>query len=457
MPMAGVNSQDGSICRSLRRCALAITAAAAGCGEAPVEAPLIDIRPLRSIREAPVVAQCEHAEPEGAKLELIPLPALEEADTTIPSPPADSPNDVGPTLLPPMDLAALGFSEITRDAAPAAEAEPGPSPEEAVAEESDNPHLAEAERLLADASPSATGSPTGAMVSERAQERIRRGYALAQRGASFAARSEFIQALRMIAEAKDQKHGAPRRTVALANGLRALEEAADFAPQGPAVDADLNLDVIISSHRTPVAKTQAVEKRLPQQLADLYFRYAQLQLGGAVAGEPAGSMALHALGKVYSQLGRSERDMSVQADRCAFALQQAALLARDDNHLAAHELGVLLAESGHYVESEHLLAQVATKQPHPVVFRNWARVQRKLGQEQLAVMSEQQAQTLAAREGSGMVTWVPPAALAQTGDTVAPASPPRMANSPAAPRQMGRPAIAPTVHNVTRLPGGYMR
>jgi hypothetical protein len=337
-----------------------------------------------------------------------------------------------------------------------------------IEQDKDNPHMAEAELLLADAT--ASGAPTGAVVCERAQARIRRGYTLAQRGANFAARREFLQVLQMIAEAKDQKHGAARRTIALANGLRTLEEAGDFMPRGPAVDGDLRLDVIISSHRTPVAKTAAAAELMPQQLADLYFRYAQLQLGGAVAGEPAGSMALHVLGKVYSQLGKIEPEAYPQADRCAFALQQAALLARDDNHLAAHELGVLLAESGHYIEAEYLLAQVAATQPHPVVFRNWARVQRKLGQEHLAVMSEQQAQSLAARHaGGGVVTWVPPGVLTQTGDALAPAAGAHTANNAPAPRarhslplttnapaQVGQAAPTP-VENITRLPGGYMR
>ena len=467
--MAGVSSQRNDICRSLRRCAMALAAAASGCGDAPVEAPLSDARPLRSIREAPVVAPCDHTElADEQALALIPLPAPDEVNDKAAAEANSSPKaaeeSTGPTLLAPVDLSAVGVTEIEGDT-PATQATEGSpllaSAPRGVSADAKNPHMAEAEQLLADASPSATGSPTGAVVSERAEARIRRGYALAQRGASFAARSEFIQVLRMIAEAKDQKHGAPRRTIALASGLRALEEAADFAPCGPAMNADFNTAVIVSSHRTPVAKVPAAEELMPQQLADLYFRYAQLQLGGSVAGEPAGSMALHALGKVYSQMGRTERDVNVPTDRCAFALQQAALLARDDNHLAAHELGVLLAESGHYIESEHLLAQVAAKQPHPVIFRNWARVQRKLGQEQLATMSEQHAQALAQRQGSGIVTWVPPQTLAQAGDSVAPATPPaRIATSPTPPRPRSHTQAAGSasaVHNVTRLPGGYLR
>jgi hypothetical protein len=175
-------------------------------------------------------------------------------------------------------------------------------------------------------------------------------------------------------------------------------------------------------------------------------------------------MALHALGKLYSQLARTEAEANPQADRRAFALQQAALLARDDNHLAAHELGVLLAESGHYIESEHLLNQVAAREPHPVVFRNLARVQRKLGHEQLADASDRQAKTMAAGSptNNNGIIWVPPAALAQTGDAM-PTGAPQQHVAAKPPILKPRPANAssqssnPTVHNVTRLPGGFMR
>jgi tetratricopeptide (TPR) repeat protein len=261
-------------------------------------------------------------------------------------------------------------------------------------------------------------TPTGKVVNERAIAKIRRGYELAERGAYFAARNEFLTSLRMIAEAKDQIHGAPRRTVALANGLRALEEAADFAPTGSA--AELDLDVIVASHRTPTGKSLNLEHVLPQQLADAYLNYAEVQLASAVAGEPTGSIALHALGKLNSQLGRTEPETNLQAGARAFALQEAALWARSDNHLAAHELGVLLAESGHYVESDQLLRQVATRAPHAVVYRNLARVERQLGRPDLAQVSERQAAYLASRgaDGGAAVAWVSSDALARTPDSM---------------------------------------
>ncbi len=294
-----------------------------------------------------------------------------------------------------------------------------------------------AEELLADASPLTTGEPTSAMVCQRAQEKIQRAYALAQRGAYFASRTELVDVLRMLADAKDRKHGAARRSILLADGLRALDEAADFCPQVGQADSDVNVKVIISSHRTPVGKSDEAAGLMPQQLADLYLRYAQRQLGEAVDGEPAGSMALHALGKIYGQLDKLEPEKQPLADRQAFALQQAALVARADNYLAAHELGMLLAETGHYAESETLLGQVATRQANPVVLRNLARVQRKLGREELAVANERQAQVYAARTGAPAtngVMWVPPQALAQTSDGMPPSR--RVA---AAPQQPGGP------------------
>jgi tetratricopeptide (TPR) repeat protein len=456
-------SQLGRRWRRAVGCAVVAGAAMAGCQDAPVEGPVdAAARPLQLAGEAADCVACDHTE---AALALIPLPAIE--GPAAPSIPA------GPSLLPPRPLPLDAFTELPHMDEAAAPAADTPSP--LASNDADNPQLAaalaEAHALLADASPTATGSPTGAIVTERAQAKIRRGYALAHRGANYAARNEFLAVLHMIAEAKDQKHGARRRTIALANGLRALEEAEDFAPRGAEFDVNVKLAVIVSSHQTTIAKTpaaadlqQAAGELMPRQLADLYFRYAQFQLAGAVAGEPAGSMALHALGKLYSQLARTEPEANPQADRRAFTLQQAALLARDDNHLAAHELGVLLAETGHFVEAEHLLHQVAAREPHPVVFRNLARVQRKLGHEQFALANERHAQAIAtgAPPNNNGIIWVPPAALAQTGDGAPSAAPtPHIAAKPAIRKPQsanGHASMQPSpVHNVSRLPGGLMR
>ena len=61
---------------------------------------------------------------------------------------------------------------------------------------------------------------------------VQRGYNLAQRGAFYAARTEFIQVLRRVAQAKDATSGTDEHSRELAAGLRAMDEADDFVPAG---------------------------------------------------------------------------------------------------------------------------------------------------------------------------------------------------------------------------------
>jgi len=255
-------------------------------------------------------------------------------------------------------------------------------------------------------------SPTGALtdkkVIQRAQTLIHHGYTLADRGAYFAARSKFVEALRLISQAKDKKHGSARRIIALAEGFRALDEAEDYAPRGMQFEAELEIDVISASHRTPVAREAATAGILPQQMMDRYLLYAQKKLAGSVAGEPAGSMALHALGKLYSRLDKIEPEKHLLAQRQAVVFQQAALLAHKGNYLAAHELGVLMARTGHLAEAEILLKVVSNREPSPIVYRNLAQVLREQGNHQQAEANRLQAQQLTQQKGAqpGGVQWV---------------------------------------------------
>jgi hypothetical protein len=108
----------------------------------------------------------------------------------------------------------------------------------------------------------------------------------------------------------------------------------------------------------------------------------------------------------------------------------------------------MLAESGHYVEAEYLLTQVAMREPHAVVLRNLARVQRKLGREDLAAATDRQVKSLASA-GNPNVRWVPPQALAQTADAMPP-DPTRIAAGPPQPH-------APTPMTAGRIQPTYVR
>jgi len=292
---------------------------------------------------------------------------------------------------------------------------------------------ATAEKKLVDAvvrdSPAATtGVLTNQRVNELAKEKIRSAYAMANRGGYYAARQELIEVLRMISQGKDAEQGIRERTESLAQGLRALEEAEDFAPRGIQLEADLAIDVLCASHRTPIAAQLAKQidsqKVLPHQMMNSYYRYAQLKLAAAVAGEPAGSMALHALGKLATQLGHVEPEKHRLSQRRAIAFQRAALLAHRENHLAAHELATLLADAGHFVEAEKLLRQVAIRDPNAVVLRNLSIVQEKLGLMQQATVSTNLAHQMLQRGASGTnnVQWISPQDFSRTGGTVPPAA-----------------------------------
>ena len=260
-----------------------------------------------------------------------------------------------------------------------------------------------------------TGALTDARVAEKAKAKIGLAYAMANRNAHYAARQRLVEVLRMISQAKDAYQNSAECSQALAAGLRALEEANDFSPRGTQLEAEINIQVLCASHRTPIARNPTSPKLLPHQLTDRYYRYAQLKLAASVAGEPSGSMALHALGKLENELGKVEPHR--QSLRRAIAFQQAALLSHDQNHLAAHELALLLIDSGHLAEAYRLLRQVAALEPNAIVLRNLALVEDKLGLSRAAAASRDYASQLSRQSAGGMknVVWISPESFVRTG------------------------------------------
>lgn len=272
------------------------------------------------------------------------------------------------------------------------------------------------ERVIRDCSEAGTGVLTDARVDEMATTKIHHANALANRGAQYAARQKLIEALRMISQAKDAQQGDRQFTSALAAGLRALEEAEDFAPRGTQLEGELELGLITAAHRTPIAQQSDSSNMLPRQMMDRYFRYAQLKLAMSVADQPAGSMALYALGKVTSQMGEMEPQRHRLAHRRAVAFQQAALMSHSQNHLAAHELAVLLAESGHFAAAQDLLLKVSMQEPNATVYENLAQVQQRMGLTEQAKIGHALAAQLA-RQGAGsasQIRWLAPEEFIRT-------------------------------------------
>ena len=254
---------------------------------------------------------------------------------------------------------------------------------------------------------------------------VQRGYNLAQHGAFYAARTEFIQVLRRVAQAKDAGSSSDDHARALAAGLRALDEADDFVPQGVQLEAELDVRKVASSHRTPVLRDYP-EEVLPQEAVVLYHSYAQQELSIAASGEQAGSMALYGLGKVYARLAE-RRDDDVQFTRSALTMYSAALDACPDNHMAANEMGVILCRTGHAAEAVDRFTRAIDLAPNATAYHNLAVAQQKLGMAGQAAANEQESQRMAALDRStgavsrrAGVQWVSPAEMARVTQPVAP-------------------------------------
>lgn len=235
-------------------------------------------------------------------------------------------------------------------------------------------------------------------VTRQVEEMIRRGYHLAERGALYSGRAEFIQALSTIAQALDLQAGGRRHTEALAAGLTALEEAEDFIPSGSGLETDLDLPTLLRAHHTPICKQTDTSNLLPVTLLQQYYTYAQDQLARASGGQEAASMAMLWLGKTYSTLALEKSLPAAVAEPKAMVFHWAALSTHGGNFLAANELAVLEARWGQLATARSLLLYSLSVLPHSAVWRNLSTVHQRLDETQLAELALREADIAAKRE-----------------------------------------------------------
>lgn len=260
-------------------------------------------------------------------------------------------------------------------------------------------------------------------IAREADMHSRRGFELAGRGAYFSAQSQFIRALRLVAQGLDAERASRLHSTALAAGLAALEEAEEFFPNGSRLEADLDLAGIIAAHRCPVLRGADVARLTPMAALQCYFTYAQEQLAAAMDREVAGSMALYGLGKLHKTLSE-QQPLALRAARPkAMAFYQASLLVYPQNHLSSNDLGVLLAQAGRYEDARIALEHSLAIRQSSTAWHNLAVVYQNLGQGELARRAEWLAQTARRAEVAQAgpqppgdqqpVIWVDPAAFAQ--------------------------------------------
>ncbi len=218
-----------------------------------------------------------------------------------------------------------------------------------------------------------------------------------------------IKALRVATQATDTEQGVATHSEALARGMRALEEAEDFAPRGSRLEADLDLEQLVTAHRTPVLKGESLDQLTPLAALQKYFTYAQRQLTEACSAVPATSEALFGLGRIYTVLDEASSTSQELNIPKAMAMQQAALLVCPENHQAANELGVLLARYGQLEDARRVLLHCLSIHPEPEAWHNLSVVHQRLGEKDLAHRARNEWElAVAQRQGQPQYTDLSP-------------------------------------------------
>jgi tetratricopeptide (TPR) repeat protein len=287
-------------------------------------------------------------------------------------------------------------------------------------------------------------------IARQADERTRHGFELAGRRAYFAARAEFLGALRLTAEGLDAERRTKVHSRALAAALVALRESEDFLPGAARAEADVDVPGLVAVHSTPVLKTGA-EQATPLAALRCYLTFAQEQFAVAAGREVAGSMALHAMGKLHVAWSQKKATPILDAEAKAVVFYQAALLVYPRNYMAANDLGVLLAQGDHYADAQKMLEYSVSLRPQSTGWQNLAVVYRQLGQPASAARAAQQAAQLRQHEPSEQpgssawardrVQWLDPQSFAETSVNAAnppPGAPPVPKASPALATDAGR-------------------
>jgi hypothetical protein len=273
-------------------------------------------------------------------------------------------------------------------------------------------------------------------VVHHAESLVQQGYGEAQRGMFYAARASFIESLSAVAQALDAEEGTQRHARALAAGLRALEEAEDFA-KAPAATVPVETSQVVVGHQTPVLKSAAGVSPLQAQQA--YYVFAQEQLAACATGVPIGSAALTGLGRLSGLMASEPKPLTHNGNAAGVVCLQAALIVDANNAVAANELGVFLARQGRLAEARGWLAHSVAIQPRRESCSNLAVVCRELGEGALAARAIQESTELARREtaagAAARVRWVDPKVFAGMSGGEAPTREPQ---KPAAESADGR-------------------
>jgi len=241
--------------------------------------------------------------------------------------------------------------------------------------------------------------PAFQAVTARAKKMVDHARSLAERGAIHSAQADLIQAIQVVATALDARESTRQHSIALAEGIRALQEAKDFIANG-GLEADIDVATIVSTHRTPVLKQTDLTGIVPLVALQRYYTFSQWRLIHAAGRQSVASQAYYTLGRVQTVLAEVDGRMSHGGPK-AMAFHQAALLVDQGNYRAANELGVLLARYGQYDQARRVLLHSLTISSQPQTWQNLSTVHQHLGQQDLAMRAHHEGRLAAQYLRSG--------------------------------------------------------
>lgn len=227
---------------------------------------------------------------------------------------------------------------------------------------------------------------------EKVRQHVENGNAMARKGALYSARSEYQQALFVLAEARDGELGRRESLKSLEAAWRAITEADDFVGQFEGSQFNLELDEIVVRHQTKLVSLQEANRISAYDAMQRYLEFAQRQLVIASGLESVASDALYGLGKIHIMPQGLETQGEKMVAAKAIVMFQAALQTNPQHARAASELGTQFAKIGEFQVAKDLYIQSLMTRPVAVTWRNLAVVHQKLGENDLAAQAFHEAE-----------------------------------------------------------------
>lgn len=213
-------------------------------------------------------------------------------------------------------------------------------------------------------------------VEAKAMQRVGYGKSLARRGAFFAAKEEFLNAMYIVAESYDRRSRASHYSMRLKAALRALDEVKDFGRVNRSDDSRQLLQFVLAGHNSKLIAPDQAGSYTPEQLVDLYCKHATSHFEQALGKSPAASESLFA----YGRLLISESDQESISAQVSWSVFWAAFATNPLNDENTNEIGVRLLNMGQLSKAKDMFLRAAQSSNSTVYWNNLAEAHRRMAQ-----------------------------------------------------------------------------